>query len=217
MKRTGFIMLAVLLIAGSFAFTMTVGGGGDAHSILEIGTKAPMTDVAMKSASGESLSMTDLKMENGLLVIFTCNTCPFVVGAEGYGTGWQDRYNELTDFAKRNNIGTVLVNSNEAKRGGGDSPDAMKTHAEEQKYHAPYVIDEGSEIANAFGAKTTPHVYLFNGNMELAYKGAIDDNNADASKVTEPYLMNALTALSKGETIDPNSTRHKGCSIKRAK
>jgi hypothetical protein len=196
---------------------MVPGGGGDTHPILEIGTKAPMTEVAMTSATGKALSMNDLKMDNGLLVIFTCNTCPFVVGSEGYGTGWQDRYNQLTDFAKRNNIGTVLVNSNEAKRDGGDSQEAMKKHAEEQRYHAPYVIDKDSKIANAFGAKTTPHVYLFNGNMELAYKGAIDDNNADASKVTEPYLMNALTAMAKGETVDPNSTRQKGCSIKRSK
>jgi len=185
--------------------------------ILAIGAKAPMTDVAMQATSGEMQTLADLKGKNGLAVIFSCNTCPFVVGAEGYGEGWETRYNELSMFAKRYQTGIVLVNSNEAKRDGDDSFDEMKAHAEAKGYTMPYVVDKNSALADAFGARTTPHVFLFNADMELIYKGAIDDNNKSAKEVKEKYLREAMEANFMGKEIKENSTRQMGCSIKRVK
>jgi len=169
--------------------------------------------------SGDQLALADIKQENGLLVIFSCNTCPFVVGAPGYGSCWETRYNDLHDQAKAAGIGMVLVNSNEAKRSGADSFDAMKKKAAEQSYTSHYVVDQNSALANAFGAKTTPHVFLFDKDMKLVYRGAIDDNNKDKNEVKEPWLKNALSLTSSGKsaTISPNSTRQMGCSIKRVK
>lgn len=210
MKKIGIAILSVLVVGGALAFTV-------GSEILEIGTTAPMADVKMKDVSGKSFSLNDAKKDKGLLVLFSCNTCPFVVGSPGYGTGWEGRYNELNDYAARMGVGTIIINSNEGKRSGDDSFDAMKKHAAEKGYKSHYVMDENHALADAFGAKTTPHAFLFDENMQLVYKGAIDDNNEDAGKVTQPWLKNALSAVGKGGTIDPNSTRQKGCSIKRVK
>lgn len=177
---------------------------------LAIGSKAPMSDVKMTDISGEQWSLDDLKKENGLLVVYSCNTCPFVIA-------WEDRYPELGELCNTNNIGMALLNSNEAKRSGDDSMEAMKQHAKEKGYNTPYLLDENSAIANAMGARTTPHVYLFDKNMELVYRGAIDDNYKDASKVNANYLEEAIKALLDGKSIDPSETKALGCSIKRVK
>jgi peroxiredoxin len=176
---------------------------------LAIGDKAPKTELKMTGIDGKSISLKDLKKENGLCVIFSCNTCPYVIA-------WEDRYNELNKYCQENKIGFVLVNSNEAKRNGADGMAEMKAHANEKGYDAfAYVVDENHVLADAFGATKTPDVFLFNGKMELAYKGAIDDNSKDRSAVEEPYLKKALEAVRSGRPVDPSETKAIGCSIKR--
>lgn len=182
---------------------------------IAIGDAAPKADVKMSSIQDKNVSLSELKKTNGLLVIFSCNGCPFVVGGDG-SEGWEGRYSELSTLASSSNIGMVLINSNEGKRSNGDSMADMKAHAKEKGYSdIVYALDTGSELANAFGGRTTPHVFLFNKDMKLVYKGAIDDNVESAAKVTQPYLKNALTNLSKGAAINPAETKPIGCSIKR--
>jgi len=92
---------------------------------------------------------------------------------------------------------------------------AMKNHAMEAGYTMPYVVDEGSKLANACGARTTPHVYLYNSNLELAYRGAIDDNVNRAEEVKERYLDMAMRRMAEGKKIKTTETKAVGCSIKR--
>jgi hypothetical protein len=189
----------------------------DVQESLAIGAVAPKTDVKMAGADGKEYSLASLKKENGLLVIFTCNTCPFVVGAEGYGEGWDGRYPTLMKEAAAQKMGFVLLNSNEAKREKGDDLADMKARAEKMGYgSAPYLLDKNSEIANAFGARTTPHVFLFDKDMKLVYKGAIDDSNESPAKVKENYLVDAMKHVSAGKKAQPAETKPVGCSIKRA-
>lgn len=185
--------------------------------VMNIGETAPNSDVAMLDVSGDEFSLNDLKGENGLLVVFSCNTCPFVVGNGDKSEGWEGRYNQLYELAQAEGIGMVLVNSNAAKRDGDDSFDAMKTHAEEAGYLMNYVVDENSALADAFGARTTPHVFLFDADMKLTYKGAVDDNVNSSDEVEATYLQDALSNMAAGEPIDPNDTKELGCSIKRVK
>ncbi len=135
----------------------------------------------------------------------------------GRGEGWEGRYNDVYDLCAKNNIGMVLVNSNEAKRDKDDSFTEMQARAKAEAYKSYYVVDEDHKLADAFGAKTTPHVFMFDVNMNLAYKGAIDDNVDAAAEVKETWLENAISNLVAGKPIDPNSTRNIGCSIKRVK
>lgn len=182
-----------------------------------IGEKAPMITAPMMGIDGQANTLLDLKGDNGLLVIFSCNTCPFVVGNGAKTEGWEGRYNGLAELAESLNIGMVLVNSNEAKRDGDDSFTEMKNHAKEAGYTMPYLVDEGSKLANACGARTTPHVYLYNSKLELAYRGSIDDNVNRAAEVKERYLEMAMTRMAEAKKIKTSETKAVGCSIKRAK
>jgi hypothetical protein len=93
----------------------------------------------------------------------------------------------------------------------------MVAHAKTQGYKSKYVLDENHVLADAFGAKTTPHVYLFNKEMELVYQGAIDDNVNKAEDVKEYYLMDAMKATMDGQEVKVKETKAIGCSIKRVK
>ena len=178
------------------------------NSPLEIGATIPNSEDLMINVSDEKMSLINNFNENGLLVVFSCNTCPFVIM-------WEDRYRQLEKMCQTNNVGMVYINSNEAKRDGDDSLEAMKNHAKTMGYTFPYLIDQNSTLANAFGAKTTPHVFLFNKNKKLVYKGAIDDNYRDISQVNKTYLLDAIEQMVEGLDIHIKKTNAKGCSIKR--
>ena len=95
------------------------------------------------------------KVKNGTLIIFSCNTCPWVIR-------WEDRYVEIANSYLKKGIGMIAINSNVARFNGDDSLYKMKKHAKEKKYNFPYVQDPKAKLAYAFGATKTPHVYLFN-------------------------------------------------------
>ena len=181
---------------------------------LKIGTSLPASDVRMMDVSGKELTLKEIAGKNGLLVVFSCNTCPFVIGSEG-SEGWEGRYPELAAYASRFGVGVAFVNSNEAKRNDGDGMSDMQKRYKEKNLGGFYLLDKEHVVADAFGARTTPHVFLFDKGLKLVYKGAIDDNVASASEVKEPWLKNAIAAMTGGGTIDPATTRNIGCSVKR--
>lgn len=183
---------------------------------LPIGKPVPMMDHKLESTDGKPTQLASLLGEKGLLIVFSCNTCPFVVGSDNF-EGWEKQYNDLNKFALAHGYKMVLINSNEAKRGDDDSPEAMQKRAREKGYTMPYIIDKNSELADAFGARTTPHVFLINKKTELIYTGAIDNKVDGKRSSDENYLKNALEAASVGKEIELNSTPPRGCSIKRVK
>ena len=174
---------------------------------LPINAAIPQADYKMKDVSGNNISLNEIKTAKGLLVIFSCNTCPYVKLSES-------RIKEYSDFCIANGIGCALVNSNEAQRNEDDSFDEMSKYYASQKLKCIYAVDEKSQLANAFGASRTPQCFLFNA-KGLIYKGAIDDNVKDPAGVKSPYLKEALTALVKNETPKTQETKSIGCTIKR--
>ena len=174
---------------------------------IDLGSKLPSEDIKMLDVSGKKISLGDAKGENGLLVIFSCNTCPWVIK-------WEDRYVELTKAYKPKGIGVIAINSNEITFQSSDSMEKMKEHAKDNNYNFYYAMDEGSRLAREFGASKTPHVYLFDKNDELVYRGVIDDNANKARKVKKPYVANAIDAMLNGNDIKYASTKALGCGIK---
>ncbi|MFN3952276.1 MAG: thioredoxin family protein [Thermaurantimonas sp.] len=202
MKKSIFILSLVLV--SQFAFSQ-------AKSQINIGDKAPLDTLRMMGVDGRFYNLMNIKGPNGLIVIFSCNTCPFVIG-------WEDQYNVIFEEAREAGLGMVLINSNEAFRNKEDSFEAMKAHAEKNKYKMPYLVDKNHQLADAFGAQTTPHVFVFDKDMLLVFKGSINDkyeNSRNGEKPTKFYLQDVIRSIKSGQPIVINESRAIGCSIKR--
>lgn len=192
----------------SFAAILTLMAFRFLPDELSIGSSLPSPSVKMKDVSGKEFSFNDVKKKNGLLVVFSCNTCPWVVknqqvATDGYG------------YALSKDIGVIVLNSNETQRSGDDSKERMKEYAKEQQYKWPYVMDYNSVMADAFGAKVTPECYLFDKDMKLVYHGAITDNPKTPSESTRDHLKVAVDELVTGKTVSMTKSKAMGCGIKR--
>lgn len=200
-----FTLIPVLAIAFSLVYSFSTKKVN--FDEIAVGTALPQADFKMKDVSGKEISLGDVKTAKGILVIFSCNTCPYVKLSES-------RIKEYSDFCLANGIGCILVNSNEALRSEEDSFDAMIKYHSAQNLKCFYTVDSKSTLANAFGATRTPQCFLFN-IKGLIYKGAIDDNIKDVAAVKTSYLKDALNALIKGGNPSIQETKSIGCTIKR--
>lgn len=199
------ILLAVIPVAAiAFMAFRTI------SDPLAIGSSLPNADTKMKDISGKEVSFKDAMKKNGLLVMFSCNTCPVV-------KKYQGRTLEAAKLANSKSIGVILLNPNEATRGDGDSYDDMQSYAKEQGYNFSYVLDKNSAMADVFGATRTPEVFLFDKNSKLVYHGAIDDNSSAADQVTRRHLSIAIEEMTTGKAVETPTTKSVGCSIKRVK
>ena len=199
------LMPLSVLVFGLFSFTSVK----NPLTELPIGADMPKADYEMTDISGKKVTLKDAKKKNGLLVMFSCNTCPYVIKN-------QERTKEICAYALKNDIGVVLVNSNEAQRESDDSFESMKQYAKDQSYRWFYVVDVKSELADAFGANRTPENFLFNKEGKLVYHGAIDDN-PDATNVTRKHLWEAIGEMTTGKEVSVNTSKSVGCTIKRLK
>jgi thioredoxin-related protein len=199
MKKT-IISLLLLPAMVLLAFTM--------EDPLPLGSPVPKADNKLKDISGKEVTLKDAIKENGLLVMFSCNTCPVVINNQG-------RTNEICQFATKESIGVVLLNSNEANRKSSESLNAMQDYAKGQGYKWYYAEDKNNELADAFGASRTPECYLFDKNGKLVYHGAIDDSPSDAAGVNRHHLKEAIKEVVSGKEVSVKQSKSVGCSIKR--
>ena len=161
------------------------------------------------SAPGFSLPDTDgvdhSPAEGGITaVVFTCNHCP-------YALAWHDRIAATArDYP---DVRFLAVNPNDAERYPGDSYEAMQNRVAEEGWTIPYLHDEDQEAARAFGAKTTPDVFVLDGEGRLRYRGAPDADHREPSH-DAAWLREALDALGAGEEVARPETDPVGCSVK---
>lgn len=175
---------------------------------LPIGAPLPKADVKLLDITGKEITLKTSMKENGLLVMFSCNTCPVVVKN-------QPRAKEVCQYSLSKNVGVVVLNSNEANRNDDESLVAMKNYAKAQSYSWYYAVDKNNELADAFGANRTPECFLFDKNGKLVYHGAIDDNPNDGNNVSRHHLKEAINELLNGKDVSVKETKSVGCSIKR--
>jgi peroxiredoxin len=148
--------------------------------------------------------------DKGVIVIFTCNHCPFAKAYEERIINLHNRYSKL-------GFPVVAINPNDSVKVPADSYTEMQKRAKEKNYPFPYLYDPGQRTATAYGARTTPQVYLLvnqGGTLILKYTGAIDDNADEPAAVTHAYVEEAIAKISVGQQPDPASTKAIGCSIK---
>ncbi|HEX9514514.1 MAG TPA: thioredoxin family protein [Puia sp.] len=177
-------------------------------SSLPIGSVLPKAGIRLKDVSGKEISLQEAKQAGGLLVMFSCNTCPYVIRN-------QSRTRDICTYAKTVKIGVILLNANEGDRNGSNSYEDMQSYAKSQGYQWFYAVDRNSELADAFGASRTPECYLFDKNGKLVYHGAIDDSPGDPGQVKRHHLREAIDEMNGGKEVTVKETRSVGCSIAR--
>jgi len=173
-----------------------------------VGDKA--TDFKLKNIDQKFVSLSNFPDAKGFVVVFTCNGCP-------YAQAYQDRMIEIDKKYKPKGYPVIAINPNDPGLAPADSYDKMISVAKQEGFTFPYLIDEKQDVYKTYGAQRTPHVYVLQkkGNdLVVQYIGAIDDNYQDATKVTAPFLANALDALIEGSMPEPAVTKAIGCGIK---
>lgn len=174
----------------------------------EVGDDA--RDFKLKNVDGKMVSMADYKEAKGIIVVFTCNTCP-------YSKMYEKRIIDMHNDYESQGYPVIAINSNDKSRSPGDSFDKMQVLAKKKKYPFPYLYDESQEIARAYGATNTPHVYVLQKQKDkytVAYIGAIDNNSRSASSVTKKYVGETVDALLRGGSVITTRTKAIGCTIK---
>lgn len=204
MKTT---VLAIATLFTSIAVTPFVANAQQGAQ-LNPGDNLPAMETNMRNANGKTTTLKGAAKENGLLVMFSCNTCPFVIKN-------QQTTKKTMEYAAAHHIGMVIINSNEAQRSDADSYEAMQKYAKAQGYTVPYLVDENSKLADMFGASHTPEVFLFNSKNKLVYKGAMNDNPGNPESYKKMYIEDAANAMIAGKEVDPKTTKSIGCGIKR--
>lgn len=176
-------------------------------NMLSLGTTAP--EFSLKDTVTEkTVNLQALKGENGTVIMFICNHCPFVKHVNP----------EIVKVAKEyqdKGIGFIAISSNDVENYPQDSPDLMKENAKEMGYNFPYLYDATQETAKAYNAACTPDFYLFDTDLELVYRGQLDDSRpGNGLPLTGNDLRNALNALLNDKEIDQNQKPSIGCNIK---
>jgi peroxiredoxin len=164
-------------------------------------------DFNLKNVDGKMVSLSKMKKTKGYVVIFTCNHCPFAVA-------YEDRIIALHNKYAKKGFPVVAINPNDKDIQPADSYENMQKRAKEKGFPFVYLYDETQEIARAYGATRTPHVYLLDKNLRVRYIGAIDDNHEEPGAVKERYLENAIEALLAGKEPTRTETKAIGCTIK---
>ena len=172
---------------------------------IDLGHTAP--NFSLPGVDGENYTFSDFTANPLLLVIFSCNHCPYV-------QAYEERIKKLQNDFLKDGLQIVAINGNDAEKYAEDSFEEMKKRAAEKKFNFIYLRDESQETAKAFGAVFTPELFFFNAERKLIYTGKIDDNWREPEKVQTKYLQNAIEEYLRGEEISVPETYAIGCTIK---
>jgi peroxiredoxin len=173
---------------------------------MPVGTPAP--PFSLPATDGKTYALADFSSAKALVVVFTCNHCPYAKACE-------DRLVALqSDYGPRG-AALVAINSNDARGYPEDSFENMVVRAKEKGFNFPYLRDDTQEVARAYDAACTPDVFVFGRDRKLVYNGRIDDNWKEPGKVTRQDLRLVLDAVLAGRAPDlPEVVPSMGCSIK---
>jgi peroxiredoxin len=172
---------------------------------LQIGAKAP--EFNLPGTDGKQYSLASFKDAKLLVICFSCNHCPYVIGSE-------DRINKfVADYAPRG-VAFVAINSNETEGHPTDSLDHMQQRVKERGFRFAYLRDEKQDVALAYGALRTPHFYVFDEHRKLRYTGRMDDNPRNPGQETTHELRDAVDALLAGRQPPVELTNPIGCNVK---
>jgi peroxiredoxin len=177
-----------------------------ASTMRPLGKTAP--DFSLPNVDGKAVSLSDFKDRRGLLVIFMCNHCPFVIHLRSALAAFAREYQER-------GLGIVGISSNDVSTHPDDSPERMKQEARSVGYTFPYLFDETQQVAKAYGAACTPDFFLFDDKRSLVYRGQFDDSRpGNGRPITGADLRAACDAVLAGKPVPREQKPSIGCNIK---
>ncbi|WP_207398948.1 thioredoxin family protein [Bremerella alba] len=196
-------MTRVFSLLFSVFITLSTLQAGEYNPVLEIGDAVQQWE-DFPGIDGDTHSWSDLKDKQAVVIVFTCNTCPYAVD-------YEDRIKKLAKkWDGDDRVAMIAVNSNLIDE---DSLDAMKEKAQALKFTFPYLKDEKQELGKAWGATRTPEFFVIDGQRKVVYMGALD-NDTNASKATINYVNQAVEATLAGKVPDVQETVAIGCNIR---
>jgi peroxiredoxin len=172
---------------------------------MPIGTPAP--PFSLPGVDGKTWSLGSFSDAELLVVVFTCNHCPYAKASE-------DRLIEIQDDYRKKGVRLVAINPNDDRKYPDDSFANMKERAAEKGFNFPYLRDESQEVARAYDAACTPDIFVFGRDRKLIYNGRIDDNWQHPEQVKRRDLRAVLDAALQGRTVGFEHVSSMGCSIK---
>lgn len=197
------------VIAALFAVVAALCAAPFAHALDELAIGAQGAPFTLKGTDGKTHSLESVAGKKGTAVIFTCNECP-------YAKGYENRLIALAKDYQAKGVGFVAINSNDPKIVPGDGFEFMVKRAKDKDLPYPYLFDETQEIAQAYGARVTPHVFLLDAQGKLVYRGRVDDS-LEEGKIKDRDLSAALEAVVAGKPVQVAETKAFGCGVKYAK
>lgn len=172
---------------------------------LQIGEKAP--NFSLPATDGRTYSLESFQDSPILVIVFSCNHCPYVVGSE-------DRMIAFANDYQSRGVQLVAINSNAVTTYADDSFDHMVVRAREKGFPFPYLHDESQQTALDYGALRTPHFYAFDSERKLRYTGRMDDNPKFPGQETTRELRDAIEDLLHGREVAVPLTNPLGCNVK---
>ena len=172
---------------------------------LQIGDKAP--DFDLKATDGKNYKLSDFSDVDTLVVFFTCNHCPYVIGSDEVTRKTADKFSDK-------GVTFVGINSNSPNTYEEDNFEHMVRRMEQYKFPWLYLYDSTQEIAKKYGALRTPHFYVFDKDRRLVYTGRGVDSPRDVSRMTVNDLDRALTEVISGQKVSVEMTNPIGCNVK---
>lgn len=194
--------LALLATTLTLLALVSNSDAGKYNSTLSIGDDAPVW-VSLPGVDGKDHSRSDLKSAKAIVVVFTCNSCPYAVDVE-------DRLIALNEKYREQKVALVAINVNKVE---DDLLPAMKEKAKEKGFPFEYLFDETQQIARDFGAKRTPEFFVLDQNRKVVYMGALDDS-PEGRKISKCYVEDALDATLAGKAIEASETIPVGCAVR---
>lgn len=175
-------------------------------NMMELGTKAPDFTL-LNTITGEHVSLSALKSDKATVVVFICNHCPFVHHIN-------PKLVEVANSYQAKGVQFIAISSNDVDNYPQDAPEYMTQVAKKEGYPFPYLYDETQEVAKAYQAECTPDFFVFDSNMECAYRGRFDETRPEMGQPSGKDLSNALDALLAGNTVNTEQKPSMGCNIK---
>ncbi len=195
MIRIAFLVVVAGLLAG-------VADAGQYNRVLDIGDRAPAWQ-DLPGVDDRKHSLDDLSRFSVVIVVFTCNSCPYAVDVENRLVALHKQYGER-------GVGLVAINVNTVEE---DRLPAMKDKAMEKGFEFPYLFDESQQIARDYGAKYTPEFFVLDRQRNIVYMGSLDDS-PDGKKITTSYVEAAVQASLEGTKPEVTETVPIGCRVR---